>query len=98
MLNVPILSRTTVCNAAPNHGGRVLDSMMCAGTVLAGQGGTCNSTRGGGLYCNGLYTGIASFGFGCGAANNPGIYTQVIYEQYNKNHFLKFVFSDKNAL
>lgn len=46
------------------------------GTVGAGSG-ICDSTVGGGLYCFGNFTGIATSGAGCGLANSPGIYTQV---------------------
>lgn len=46
------------------------------GSLLAGPG-ICESTRGGGIYCFGNFTGIATSGDGCGVANSPGIYTQV---------------------
>lgn len=50
--------------------------MLCAGVVTNNQG-ICPSTRGGGIYCNGIFAGIASTGLGCGQAGSPGLYTQV---------------------
>lgn len=75
-LTQPISNRDTVCNQA--HLGRVLETMFCAGGLGAGSG-ICASTIGGGIYCFGNFTGIASSGAAvqCGAANSPGIYTQV---------------------
>jgi trypsin len=72
----PILNRDIPCNEQINHNGRVLGTMICAGVTTAASG-ICPSTRGGGLYCNGNLTGIASSGFGCSTANSPGIYTEV---------------------
>lgn len=55
--------------------------MICAGSPINSEGGMCASTRGGGLYCNGLFVGVASFGFGCGAQpSTPGVYTQVFLD------------------
>jgi len=73
----PFLNRDTACNANNVHNGRVLETMSCAGAIPGTNSGICPSTRGGGIYCNGIFTGIASSGLGCGAANSPGVYTQV---------------------
>lgn len=76
-LIVPILNRDA-CNAPAVHNGQVRETMVCAGSLAINTGGICESTRGGGLYCNNLLVGITSFGFGCGiVANQPGVYTQV---------------------
>lgn len=64
------------CNAIAVHMGRVGESMMCAGIVVGPQG-VCPSTQGGGLICNNQLTAVLTGGFGCGAPNSPGIYTQV---------------------
>lgn len=76
-LPVPIINRDA-CNVPVVHNGQVREPMVCAGSMLTNQGGICESTRGGGLYCNNHLVGIASFGFGCGTViNQPGVYTQV---------------------
>lgn len=89
-LGQPILNRDTGCNAEANHNGRVLESMFCAG-VLTAASGICPTTIGGGIYCNGNFTGIATDGNPeCGLVNSPSIYTQVrhhiqwITEQYTR--------------
>jgi len=78
-LDVPILNRN-VCNAANVHQGRVLDHMICAGSVAA-TSGACTGNLGGPLFCftNNWWqlTGILSFGINCGSVNSPGVYTQV---------------------
>lgn len=89
-LIVPILNRDTVCNIPAVHNGQVREPMICAGNVAINTGGLCESTRGGGLYCNNVLVGIASFGFGCGTiANQPGVYTQArdldCFENYVHN-------------
>lgn len=69
-----------LCNAVAVHMGRVGESMLCAGNNAANIG-VCPTTQGGALICtvnnNNLFVGILTGGFGCGAANSPGIYTQV---------------------
>lgn len=79
-LRVAVLNRDT-CNALAVHKGRVHESMLCVGGVAAGPG-VCPNTQGGGLFCaqnnnQNMFVGVLTGGFGCGAANSPGIYTQV---------------------
>lgn len=81
------MNRDTVCNVAAVHNGRALETMICAGSVAANAGAICDSTRGGGIYCNGNFTGIASSGFGCGVVNTPGLFTQVSYEDRKTNYY-----------
>lgn len=54
--------------------------MICGGT-LAATPSVCTGNLGGGLFCpvsnTWELTGVLSFGIGCGAINNPGVYTQV---------------------
>ncbi|XP_055616971.1 trypsin-like [Toxorhynchites rutilus septentrionalis] len=85
-INVPILNRDT-CNAVPLHLTRIGESMVCAGSVAAGPG-VCASNMGTGLFCEGRATGILSTGFGCGQANNPGVYTQIrFYTEWIQQQF-----------
>lgn len=46
--------------------------------------------KGGGLFCNDEFTGILSNGIGCGAANQPGVYTQVrFFNDWIEQQFLR---------
>ncbi|XP_055588074.1 serine protease 1-like [Uranotaenia lowii] len=87
-INAPIFNRDA-CNALPVNLGRIAETMICAGVINAGPG-VCASNMGTGLFCNGQLAGVLSTGFGCGTANNPGVYTQVrhflpwIREQFNR--------------
>lgn len=60
---------------------------LTTGTVAA-TSGICESTIGGGIYCSGNFTGIASDGATCGTVNSPSVYTQVIAKA---NVHLEFV-------
>lgn len=55
-----------------------ITGQLCAG-YMDGVRDACSGDSGGPLVCNGKLTGIISFGSGCGQANNPGIYTDVLY-------------------
>lgn len=70
----PILNRD-LCNDLALNLGRITEGMICAGQTTAGPG-VCNHNMGGILYCNGIVTGILNSGYGCGQANNPGVYIQ----------------------
>ncbi|XP_019543350.3 trypsin-like [Aedes albopictus] len=76
-INAPILNRDT-CNALALNLGRIEETMVCAGVTGTGPG-VCASNMGTGLFCDGRLAGLLSTGFGCGQANNPGVYTQVRY-------------------
>jgi len=54
----------------------VLEGMFCAGVWLGGKD-SCQGDSGGPLSCNGILTGVVSWGAGCGDAMFPGIYTDV---------------------
>ncbi|XP_035260196.1 hyaluronan-binding protein 2 [Anguilla anguilla] len=68
------------CSADSAYGGRLDDSMFCAGHM---KGGTdaCQGDSGGPLVCqkNGTHFlyGVVSWGDSCGRANKPGIYARV---------------------
>ncbi len=74
-INAAVINRE-VCNALPINFGRLVESQVCAGNLGAGAG-VCLANRGGLLFCNGQISGVLVNGFACGAANNPGIYTQL---------------------
>lgn len=78
-VDLHIMSRQDHCNAMSIHAGRVRDTMICAGDSSAQDPARlCISTRGGGMYCNDLLTGITSFGFTCGETTVvPGVFTQI---------------------
>lgn len=79
----PIIDRT-VCNATGVHPGAIQDNMICAGslTVTTPPSGVCTGNNGGGLFCDVAgwweFTGVLSFGIGCGVASQPGVYMQII--------------------
>ncbi|XP_062542389.1 trypsin-like [Armigeres subalbatus] len=64
------------CNNMFN--GMVQQSMICA-RGATNNNAMCLANRGGGLYCDGRLTGIASFGFGCGQNASTTVFTQVRY-------------------
>jgi len=75
VINIPILDRDA-CNAANVYAGRVLENMICAGHLAANANTVCNGNLGAGLFCNEELAGILSFGFSCGQANQPAVFTQ----------------------
>ncbi|XP_058443158.1 trypsin alpha-3-like [Malaya genurostris] len=82
----PIINRD-VCAGLAVHFGRIEESMICAGGTAQGPG-VCASNMGTGLFCDGRVVGILSTGFGCGAANNPGVYTQLrFYEPWIQQQY-----------
>lgn len=83
VMNAPIID-STQCNAANVHANRVLANVhICAGSIpaTAPVTGACRGNLGSGLYCNDRLTGVLSFGFSCGAVNQPGVYTSTRFYQ-----------------
>ncbi|XP_055710125.1 trypsin-2-like [Phlebotomus papatasi] len=56
--------------------GILTNGMVCAGRMEGGVD-SCQGDSGGPLVCNGLLTGITSFGTGCARPGYPGVYTAV---------------------
>lgn len=95
VLNQNVLNRDA-CNVETAHRGRVLESMLCAGSITATNpvSGPCNGNLGSGLFCEGQLAGILSFGINCGVANNPGVYTQVRFH----NNWIQQQFTRTDSL
>ena len=54
----------------------IKESMICAGEEGKDS---CQGDSGGPLTCDGMHCGIASWGYGCGTAGYPGVYTETSY-------------------
>lgn len=65
---------TQRCNIS--YQGMIGAKMFCAGTMTGGRD-ACQGDSGGGLMCEGVITGVVSFGYGCGRPRFPGVYTDV---------------------
>ncbi|XP_037826324.1 transmembrane protease serine 9-like [Lucilia sericata] len=70
---VPIISYEQCRNSY----GYIPLSMICAGYMSMGGVDACQGDSGGPLVCNGLLTGVVSWGEGCALADKPGVYTNV---------------------
>ncbi|OCT95816.1 transmembrane protease serine 12 [Xenopus laevis] len=72
----------SVCNSTSAYNGFITHSMICAGDE-SGAVDSCQGDSGGPFVCYNAekkrfyQTGITSFGYGCGKANFPGVYTKV---------------------
>lgn len=77
--SVPILD-DRICIEAyrrkRDNSSRVTSNMICAGFIRGGID-ACQGDSGGPLVVNSKLFGIVSWGFGCGRANFPGVYTRV---------------------
>ncbi|XP_023248280.1 uncharacterized protein LOC106641736 [Copidosoma floridanum] len=78
---VPILEQS-VCKSERVYGTSISEGMMCAG-YLSGGTDTCDGDSGGPLVClhNGAFTlyGLTSWGWQCGRADKPGVYSRIAY-------------------
>ncbi|RZM85379.1 hypothetical protein C3B51_00120 [Pseudoalteromonas rubra] len=78
-VDVPYISNE-VCNDAQHYGGRISDSMLCAG-FDEGQKDSCQGDSGGPLIVNRdnrwFQVGVVSWGDGCAHAYKPGVYADV---------------------
>ncbi|MFZ5551267.1 MAG: serine protease [Pseudomonadota bacterium] len=80
-VKVPIVDRE-VCNSADSYGGRITDTMLCAGLAEGGKD-TCQGDSGGPLVVKNaskafhLQVGVVSWGWGCADPNFYGIYSRM---------------------
>ncbi|XP_075432106.1 granzyme A-like isoform X2 [Ascaphus truei] len=56
---------------------QITKSMLCAGSRPKRKDDACQGDSGGPLICNGMYSGIVSFGDKCAKAKTPGVYTRL---------------------
>lgn len=66
-----------VCEAFYASYNPVTPRMLCAGNYVTGGNGFCRGDDGGGLVVDGTLIGLASFEYGCGKPNYPGVYSNV---------------------
>ncbi|NXX23412.1 TMPSC protease, partial [Podargus strigoides] len=72
----------SICNGSSVYSGLISNNMICAGS-LSGGIDSCQGDSGGPLACYDPSTqkyyllGLASFGYGCGRPNYPGVYVRV---------------------
>ena len=82
-VDINIISNTDCKNKNSVYSTKVVDSMICGGSVLGGKD-ACKRDSGGPLVqgpSQGAKTliGVVSWGQGCGQALYPGVYTRVSY-------------------
>lgn len=70
---LPIYDQT-LCQQV--YGNIITSRTICAGYAAGGRD-ACQGDSGGPYVINGRLVGIASFGFGCGLPNFPGVYSSV---------------------
>ncbi|XP_015227929.1 PREDICTED: trypsin-like isoform X1 [Cyprinodon variegatus] len=74
-VTVPIVSAAR-CNSSDSFDGNITANMICAGSHSGGKD-ACKGDSGGPLVCRGRVYGMVSWGYGCGDARFPGVYTAV---------------------
>ena len=80
---MPLVSRQQ-CNEASYYNGKITQRMFCAGYAKGGKD-SCQGDSGGPLVCLSadrkafIQYGVVSWGFGCAAAQKPGVYADVTH-------------------
>ncbi|XP_050518673.1 trypsin-1-like [Diabrotica virgifera virgifera] len=84
-INIKIVDRQT-CKKLLEEQSEVTERMICAGDLKGGVD-TCQNDSGGPLELNTTLIGIVSWGYGCGEAGYPGVYTHVArFRSWIKQH------------
>jgi len=73
-VNVNIVSQSRCSSSSYGYGNQIKSSMICA---AASGKDSCQGDSGGPLVSGGVLVGVVSWGYGCAAANYPGVYADV---------------------
>lgn len=69
---------SSTCNLPAHYGGKITNQMFCAGTTGKDS---CQGDSGGPIVAevgdSWVQNGVVSWGYGCAAANKPGVYTKI---------------------
>ncbi|KAM9811143.1 granzyme K-like [Neosynchiropus ocellatus] len=67
------------CNSQEyyDHDPVITTGMICAGSAGDDHSDTCAGDSGGPLLCDNSLVGVTSFGFDCGVADKPGVYSYI---------------------
>ncbi|KAH8384885.1 hypothetical protein KR093_011387, partial [Drosophila rubida] len=73
-VNVNIVSQSQCASSTYGYGSQIKSTMICA---YASGKDSCQGDSGGPLVSGGVLVGVVSWGYGCAAANYPGVYADV---------------------
>ncbi|KAM5193593.1 granzyme A-like isoform 2-T2 [Mantella aurantiaca] len=82
-VNVTVLNRKKCADRYINKEYKITENMMCTSVGPKGQD-TCSGDSGGPLICNGVFSGVTSFGpKKCGQPNEASVFTRLTQEYIN---------------